>query len=131
MSMRIDESVKSSNKRVVWKVFDRTPDGKILSFYQSFEYPKGKLIERSRDHDAPSYRRSDGDLIGSEGLHFYSSKAIAVARAKEWHVSYIAKFAVDPADFMFANKDGSELMYERATRVGNYIKVSGKGTASG
>jgi hypothetical protein len=122
--MLIDESVKSSNKRVVWKVFDRSQGGKILSLYQAFEYPKGKLIERSRDDDAPTYRRSDGDLIGSEGLHFYSSKAIAVAWAKGWPGSYIAKFAVDPADFMFASDDGSALMYERATRVGNYIRVS-------
>jgi hypothetical protein len=124
--MLIDESVKSSNKRVVWKVFDRPQGGKILSLYQSFEYPKGKLIERSRDHDASSYRRSDGVLIGNEGLHFYSSKAIAVAVAKTWSDTYIAKFAVDPADFMFTSDDGNELMYERATRVGNYIRVRGK-----
>jgi hypothetical protein len=123
--MVIDESVKSSNKRVVWKVFDRPQGGKILSLFQSFEYPKGKLIERSRYRDVPTRRRSgDGVLLGAEGLHFYSSKAIAVAKAKRWSNSYISKFAVDPADFMFASADGHELMYERATRVGNYIRVS-------
>jgi hypothetical protein len=127
--MRIDESVKSSNKRVVWKVFDRPTGGKILSLFQAFEYPKGKLIERSRNHDAPTRRRSDdGALLGDEGLHFYSSKAIAVAQAKPWSGSYIAKFAVDPADFMFASANGHELMYERATRVGNYIRVGRRGT---
>jgi hypothetical protein len=124
--MRIDESVKSSNKRVVWKVFDRPQGGKILSLFLSFEYPKGKLIERSRNRDVPTRRSGDGVLLGAEGLHFYSSKAIAVAQAKTWPDSYIAKFAVNPADFMFASVDGNELMYERATRVGNYIKVRGK-----
>jgi len=124
MCMAIDESVKSSNKRVVWKVFDIQQGGKILSLFQAFEYPKGKLIERSRQRDVPTRRRSvDGVLLGAEGLHFYSSKAIAVAQAKLWSDSYIAKFAVDPADFMFASVDGKELMYERATRVGNYIRV--------
>ena len=123
MCMAIDESVKSSNKRVVWKVFDIQQGGKILSLFQAFEYPKGKLIERSRNH-VPTRRRSgDGVLLGAEGLHFYSSKAIAVAEANTWLNSYVAKFAVDPADFMFASVDGKELMYERATRVGNYIRV--------
>jgi hypothetical protein len=124
--MRIDESVKSSNKRVVWKIFDRPLGGKILSLFQSFEYPKGKLIERSRLYASATSRSIYGGLIGTEGLHFYSSKAIAVAEAKTWPDSYIAKFAVDPADFMFASLDGNELMYERATRVGNYIKARGK-----
>jgi len=123
MCMAIDESVKSSNKRVVWKVFDIQQGGKILSLFQAFEYPKGKLIERSRNHDVPTRRNPAGSLLGGEGLHFYSSKAIAVAQAKLWSDSYIAKFAVDPADFMFASVDGKELMYERATRVGNYIRV--------
>jgi hypothetical protein len=124
--MRIDESVKSSNKRVVWKIFYRQLGGKILSLFQSFEYPKGKLIERSRVYASAASRSIYGVLIGIEGLHFYSSKAIAVAQAKPWSERYIAKFAVDPADFMFASLDGNELMYERATRVGNYIKVRGK-----
>jgi hypothetical protein len=127
MCMRIDESVKSSNKRVVWKVFDRPTggSGKIVSLYRASKYPKGKLIERSRDHGAPSHRE-DRVLLGGEGLHFYSSKTIAVDQAKSGSYTYIAKFAVDPADFMFASDDGRELMYERATRVGNYIRVRGK-----
>ena len=124
MCMRIDESVKSSNKRVVWKVFDRPTggSGKIVSLYRASKYPKGKLIERSRI-TITVYRHCDGTLYGNEGLHFYSSKTIAVDQAKSGSYTYIAKFAVDPADFMFASTDGRELMYERATRVGNYIKV--------
>jgi len=121
MCLQIDESVKSSRKRTVWKVFDKST-GKIGSLIRGSYYPKGKLIERSRI-TITVYRHCDGTLYGNEGLHFYSSKAIAVAEANTWLNSYVAKFAVDPADFMFASTDGRELMYERATRVGNYIKV--------
>jgi hypothetical protein len=128
--MTIDESVKSSRKRIVWKVFDKDT-GRIGSLYRGFYYPKGKLIERSRDLDAPTFRNAPtpsniyGTLNGTEGLHFYSSKAAAVAVAKNFYLSYIARFAVDPADFMFASTDGKQLMYERATRVGSYIRVKG------
>lgn len=124
MCMNIDESVKSSRKRIVWKVFDKDT-GRIGSLYRGFYYPKGKLIERSRDLDAPTFRNRSGTLNGTEGLHFYSSKAAAVAVAKNFYLSYIARFAVDPADFMFASTDGKQLMYERATRVGSYIRVKG------
>jgi hypothetical protein len=125
MCMVIDESVKSLNKRVVWKVFDRPQGGKILSLYQGFEYPKGKLIERSRSELDPTRRGFSGALIGNEGLHFYLTKAIALEEAAIWSGSYIAKFKVIPKDFMYASVDGREAMYERAWRVGNYIKVSG------
>jgi hypothetical protein len=122
MCLEIDESVTSLNKRVVWKVFDKPEGGEILSLFQSFKYPKGKLIERSRRELGPT-RRFSGALFGNEGLHFYLTKAIAREEASCWGDSYIAKFAVDPSDFMYKSVDGREAMYERATRVGNYIKV--------
>jgi hypothetical protein len=115
MCLLIDDNVKSLNKRTVWKIFDRA-EGYIGSLYMGAKYPKGKMVERSigpaRDYDT-----------GNHGLHFYLSKAIAKKEAAEWVGSYIAKFSVDPKDFMFASVDGREAMYERATRVGNYIRV--------
>lgn len=121
MCLQIDDDVLSLNKRIVWKVFDRQ-QGKIASLYKGAEYPKGKLVERSPG-DPTQYGR---DRAG-HGLHFYLSKAIAKREAGYWDGSYIAKFAVDPSDFMFASTDGKEAMYERATRVGNYIKVRAQG----
>ncbi len=122
MCMTIDYSVKSLNKRIMWKVFDKD-FGKITSLYMSMEYPKGKLVRRSKGDSI--YRNSDGTFLGTHGLHFYTSKALAKRMASYWPDSYIAKFAVDPADFMFASNDG-KAMYERATRIGNYIKVAQK-----
>jgi hypothetical protein len=113
MCLIIDDSIKSLKNRVVWKVFDK-PDGKIVSLFQAAVYPKGKLIVR----DSGITREGD---YGYHGLHFYRSKAGALAEAQTWYGAYIAKFAVDPADFMFAN--ANEVMYEKATRVGNYIRV--------
>lgn len=119
MCLTIDDSVKSLNKRTVWKIFDK-PDGKIVSLFQAAVYPKGKLIERSRFSSSPR-----NGILGSEGLHFYLSKSQAKREAMNWHVSYIAKFEVDPKDFMFAGRDDSkgQAMYERAKRVGNFIRV--------
>jgi len=115
MCLDINPEVKSLNKRTVWKVFDRQ-DNKIVSLYMSATYPKGKLIQRSRGA-AVEYG------MGEHGLHFYLSKSIAKKRAAEWPNSYIAEFAVVPEDFMFISVDKTEAMYERATRVGNYIRV--------
>lgn len=120
MCLIIDTSVTSLNKRTVWKVFDRAGSdrrGKIVSLYMAAEYPKGKLIERS------SGRTTAEDGTGTRGLHFYVSKTRAKREAKLWYKTYIAKFTVDPNDFMFASADG-EVMYERATRVGNYVRVA-------
>lgn len=118
MCLDINDSIKSLNKRIVWKIFDKE-SGKITSLYRAASYPKGKLVERSQGI------AREGDY-GVHGLHFYLSKAKALAAAKCWKNSYIAKFAVDPKDFMFADLNGHEAMYERATRIGNYIKVRGK-----
>lgn len=115
MCLEIDPKVTSLNKRVVWKVFDK-PDGKIVSLYMGATYPKGKLVERS-----PGPASEGGQC--SYGLHFYLSKSRAKREARNWDDSYIAKFAVDPKDFMFVSVDGYEVTYERATRVGNFIKV--------
>lgn len=127
MCLRIDESVKSLNKRIVWKVFDKSgPNGAIVSLFQGYVYPQiGVQVERSHDSDSPFYANSDGSRTGNEGLHFYLSKARALSEAKTWSNSFIARFEVDPADFMFADGEGAA-MYERATRVGPYIKVRGK-----
>jgi hypothetical protein len=119
MCLTIDDSVTSLNKRIVWKVFDRSFGNGITSLYQGAVYPKGKLVERS-----PGISNDNG--TGTHGLHFYLSKAIARRNAQGWHDSYIAKFAVDPKDFMFANVDGDKAMYQRATRVGSFIKVGFK-----
>jgi hypothetical protein len=118
MCLDIDDSVKSLSKRTVWKIFDKA-SGKIASLYMAAPYPKGKLVERSSGE--PRWGNA-----GEHGLHFFTSKAIAKRNAKVWSESYIAKFRVDPKDFMYANADKSEAMYARATRVGNYIKVVGK-----
>lgn len=117
MCLEIDYSKKSLNKRIVWKVFDRQ-GGKIASLFQAAIYPKGKLVNRSVG--VPD----DGNGYGGHGLHFFTSKAFAKAMAYTWAHTYIAKFAVDPADFMFASTDGKEAMYERATRIGNFIKMT-------
>jgi hypothetical protein len=119
MCMIIDDSVMSSNKRTVWKVFDKSNGGtKIVSLYQQAVYPKGKLVER--DAGAPRYNNR-----GTHGLHFFTTKSQAKRTASNWLDAYIAKFAVDPKDFMFAGRDenAGEAMYERATRVGNFIRV--------
>ena len=127
MCLEIDESVKSLNKRIVWKVFDKSgPNDATASLFQSYVYPRiGVQVERSHDSDSPFYTESDGSRIGREGLHFYLSKARALSEAKSWRDSFIARFEVDPADFMFSN-GADEAMYERATRVGPYIRVRGK-----
>lgn len=118
MCLTIDPNVKSLNKRTVWKVFDKggLSTGKIVSLYQGATYPKGKLIERSRG------LTNDGNGNGIHGLHFYLNKTLAKQKASFWAGAYIAKFAVNPKDFLFASNDG-EAMYERATRIGNFIKV--------
>lgn len=115
MCLTIDSNVTSLNKRTVWKVFDK-PDGKIVSLYMGATYPKGKLVERS-----PGPASENGQC--SYGLHFFLRKSRAKHAAKWYTNSYIAKFAVDPKDFMFVSTDGDEVTYERATRVGNFIKV--------
>jgi hypothetical protein len=116
MCLVIDDRIKSLNKRIVWKVFERRGD-KIVSLFQGASYPKGKLIKRSKGEP-----REDG--LGTHGLHFYTTKARALREANFWPGTYIARFAVDPADFMFAGGK-SAAMYERATRIGPYIKVGG------
>jgi hypothetical protein len=118
MCLDIDDNVKSLNKRTVWKIFDQSglDCGPIVSLYQGAVYPKGKLTERSPG------RAREGNF-GLHGLHFYLSKSAAKRHAACWHSAYIAKFSVDPKDFMFASKCGEEAMYERATRVGGYIRV--------
>lgn len=118
MCMIIDPEVKKLNKRVVWKIFDLV-DGKIVSLFQGATYRKGKLVTR----DAGVV---NDDGMGYHGLHFFRSKAKALREAKSWSYSYIAQFAVDPKDFLFASDDGNEAMYEKATRIGDYIKVRGK-----
>jgi hypothetical protein len=115
MCLTIDDSVTSLNKGTVWKVFDRQ-DGPIVSLFKQVVYPKGKLIERSTG------AAREGNT-GHHGLHFFLSKRLAKREASTWHNSYIAKFKVNPTDFMFINPKKTEAMYERATRVGNYIKV--------
>jgi len=124
MCMRIDLSVESLNKRVVWKVFDKS-SGAIRSLFEYAEYPKRKLVVRS---EGPTHVSDDDDLYGGHrrsrhGLYFYTSKAAALEEAKRWGGSYIAKFEVDPRDFLHASEDGDRATYERAKRVGNYIKV--------
>jgi hypothetical protein len=119
MCMDIDESVTSLNKRVVWKMFDRQ-GGKIVSLFQGATYRKGKLVERSPGET--SYTTGHG-RHGTKGLHFFVSKTIAKLQASTWPNSYIAKFVVSPKDFMFASTSREEAMYEKATRVGNYIRV--------
>ena len=115
MCLEIDPKVKKLRNHVVWKIFD-LQDSKIVSLFLAATYRKGKLI--TRDVGVTNENGS-----GLHGLHFFRSKAKALREARSWPDSYIAKFAVDPADFMFASIDGNEAMYERATRVGPYIKV--------
>jgi hypothetical protein len=114
MCMMINPNVASLNKRVVWKVFDRQ-EGKIVSLYKAATYPKGKRIKRDagivNDHG-----------YGEHGLHFFVTKARAIKEARDFPNTYVAKFKVSPKDFLYAGYD-SEVMYERATRVGNFIKV--------
>lgn len=117
MCLEIDYSKKSLNKRIVWKVFGRQ-GGKIVSLFQAAIYPKGKLV--NRNVGIPD----DGYGYSGHGLHFFTSKAFAKALANAWSHTYIAKFAVDPVDFMFASKDGKKAIYERATRIGNFIKMT-------
>jgi hypothetical protein len=118
MCLHIDDSAAPLTRRVVWKVFVRdTSDGPIVSAFRRATYPKGKLIERSRGQKREDHR-------GLHGLHFITTKARALAYAKNWYYAYIAKFAVNPKDFMFVNAERTEAMYERATRIGPYIKVT-------
>jgi hypothetical protein len=128
MCLMIDKRIKSLSQRTVWKVFDQDicrGHKRVVSLFAGTEYPKGKLVTRS---EGPrSERNYRGDLIGTHGLHFYRTEAIARSVAKTWFNVYIAKCAVDPKDFMFASLDGREAMYERATRVGNFIKVTRAG----
>lgn len=121
MCMRIDLSVESLNKRVVWKVFDKS-SGAIRSLFEYAEYPKRKLVVRS---EGPTYVIDDlyRGTFAHHGLYFYTSKAAALEEAKRWGGSYIAKFEVDPRDFLHASEDGDRATYERAKRVGNYIRV--------
>lgn len=119
MCLVIDPKVKSLNKRIVWKVFDCGGDttGRVVSLYRGAKYPKGELIERS-----PGLT-TDSAGNGTRGLHFYLSQVLAKKHARYWFPTFIAKFAVDPKDFLFASADGEEAMYERATRVGDYIRI--------
>ena len=117
MCLDIDPEIKTLKNRVVWKVFDKDT-GEIASLYRGAVYPKGKLIERSPGLTTFEY---EGKVIGTHGLHFFRSKKLALAEARTWRNAYIAKFAVNPADFMFANR--TEVMYESATRIGDFIKV--------
>jgi len=122
MCMTIDPKVKKLSKRVVWKVFDK-PFGRrtIVSLFKGAKYPKGKLVERSPGNT--SWTDFHRLLRSGSGLYFYLTKEIAEQEASKWPDSYIAKFKVSPKDFIFASDDGREAMYERATRVGNFIKV--------
>jgi hypothetical protein len=121
MCMRIDTSVTSLNKRTVWKVFDKQPEG-IVSLFMATKYPKGKQVQRSAG-PAHFVADTDGSARSSHGLYFFTSKALATRMAERWPDSYIARFAVSSEDFMFTNKDLTEAVYARATRVGNYIRV--------
>jgi len=117
--MNINPNVTSLNKRTVWKIFDREGDttGKIVSLFQAASYPLGKRITRS-----PGIANNGG--YGGHGLHFYVTKSLAKKHASFWMNAYIAKFKVNPKDFMFASVCGEEAMYESATRVGKYIRVN-------
>jgi hypothetical protein len=119
MCLEIDDNVKSLNKRTVWKVFDQNglDFGPIVSLYQGASYPKGKLIERSQG----IARHGD---YGHHGLHLYLKKSVAKRNAAGWNSAYIAKFSVDPDDFLFASQCGKVAIYQRATRVGNYIRIT-------
>ena len=121
MCMRIDLSVESLNKRVVWKVFDKS-SGAIRSLFEYAEYPKRKLVVRS---EGPTHVIDDlySGTFTHHGLYFYTSKAAALEEANRWEGSYIAKFKVIPKDFLHASEDGDRATYERAKRVGNYIRV--------
>jgi hypothetical protein len=121
MCNAIDPSVTSLNKRTVWKIFEKQ-DGKIVSLFMSDVYPKNKLIGRSQG--ATSYISYDGELRTLAGLYFYLSKAAAKREAARWYKSYIAKFKVSPEDFLHASyKYEPVATYERATRVGDFIKA--------
>lgn len=74
MCLEINPDVKSLNKRIVWKVFDKL-DGKIVSLFQAATYPKGKLVTR----DAGTTNK---DGRGYHGLHFFVSKATAKREAQ-------------------------------------------------
>jgi hypothetical protein len=113
-------SVTSLNKRTVWKIFEKK-DGKIVSLFMGGVYPKNKLIGRSQG--ATSYINYEGELRTLAGLYFYLSKAAAKREAATWGDSYIAKFKVSPKDFLHAGSEDPVATYERATRVGNFIKV--------
>lgn len=115
MCFEIDTKAASLNKRIVWKVFDKQ-GGKIVSLYEAATYPKGKLVERSV---GPT--EHNGSAV--HGLYFYLSKADAKREATEFPNVYIAKFTVSPKDFLFASACGRVATYERATRVGNFIRV--------
>jgi hypothetical protein len=120
--MTIDPKVKKLSKRVVWKVFDKPIGSRIVSLFMGATYPKGKLVERSPGNT--SWTDSHRLIFRSaSGLYFYLTKEIAEQEASTWSDSYIAKFKVSPKDFIFASDDGREAMYERATRVGNFIRV--------
>lgn len=116
MCLLVDSQVKSLNKRIVWKIFDR-PEGKLVSLYHAAEYPLNKTITRGC---------IDPPLAGilEHGLHFYLTKRAAMAEAKHWASAHIAKFSVDPKDFLAADVDGETVAYHKATRVGKYIRVS-------
>jgi hypothetical protein len=111
---------KSLSKRTVWKVFDHQGlnSGPIVSLYRGASYPKGEPVERS---PGPVLAK-DGQ--SANGLYFYVSKAIATREAKNFYCAYIAKFSVDPDDFLFASQCGKVAIYQRATRVGNYIRIT-------
>lgn len=119
MCMVIDPTIKSLNKRFVWKIFDKQ-NRKIISLYQAASYPLGKRIFRSKGPTINDWG------YGTNGLHFFLSKTIAKKYASRWGDSYIAKFKVDPKDFLFASHCGEEAMYESATRVGKYISIGNK-----
>jgi hypothetical protein len=120
MCMTIDTAVTKLNKRIVWKVFDKE-SGKIASLYKGVKYPKGELVERSR---GPTTRaNADGVAVSGAGLYFYRTRAIAKSEAARWYGAYIAKCRVSPKDFIAASCDVREVMYERAKRVGSYIRV--------
>lgn len=116
MCLTVDPSVKSLNKRIVWKIFDK-PNGKIVSLYQAAEYPLNKRIERNRVEEP-----SNGIL--SYGIHVYLTKRAAAANAKFWNDAHIARFSVDPKDFLAADTDGETAAYHAATRTGKFIRVA-------
>ena len=89
MCLDIDPEIKTLKNRVVWKVFDKET-GKIASLHRGAVYPKGKLVERS---PGPTTMTMFEDIVvGTRGLHFFRSKALALAEARALqHNTYIAK----------------------------------------